>query len=109
MCVTTTDDDGDIADRVEALADWCRGFLAGFAHASVGDDRSAPALSEDSSEILKDFAAIAQAGLDDSEDREEEEGSYMELVEYLRFAALNLYMDNVEGADDASNNPAPVH
>ena len=103
------DDDGDIADRVEALADWCRGFLAGFAHASVGDDRSAPALSEDSSEILKDFAAIAQAGLDDSEDREEEEGSYMELVEYLRFAALNLYMDNVEGADDASNNPAPVH
>jgi uncharacterized protein YgfB (UPF0149 family) len=103
------EDDADIADRVEALADWCKGFLAGFAHASVGEDRSTPRLSEDSNEILKDFAAIARAGLDDSEDSEEEEGSYMELVEYLRFAALNLYMDNVEGAGDGSSRPAPIH
>jgi hypothetical protein len=75
----------------------------------VGEDRSTPRLSEDSNEILKDFAAIARAGLDDSEDSEEEEGSYMELVEYLRFAALNLYMDNVEGAGDGSSRPAPIH
>lgn len=102
-------DDCDITDRVEALADWCKGFLAGFAHTSVGDDRSAPSLSGDSGEILKDFAAIAQASVHDDEDRNEEEGSYLELVEYLRFAALNLYMDNAEGTGDASSRPASVH
>ena len=103
------DDDGDIADRVEALADWCRGFLAGFAHASVGDDRSAPALSEDSSEILKDFAAIAQAGLEEEDDEEDSEASYVELVEYLRFATLNLFMDNSEGTGGAATDQSPIH
>jgi hypothetical protein len=87
------DDETDIADRTAALADWCTGFLAGFAHASVGEDKSAPALSAESSDILRDFAAIAQAGVDEEEDEEESENSYMELLEYLRFAALNVYMD----------------
>ena len=87
------DDETDIADRTEALADWCKGFLAGFAHASVGEDKSAPTLSEDSSDILRDFAAMAEAGVDQEDDEEEAEGSYMELVEYLRFATLNVYMD----------------
>ncbi|HDY81761.1 MAG TPA: hypothetical protein ENH48_02245, partial [Halieaceae bacterium] len=54
-------------------------------------------LSEDSSDILKDFAAIAQAAVDEDEtedeDEDEAEDSYMELVEYLRFAVLNVYMD----------------
>ena len=102
------DDDTDIADRVEALADWCKGFLAGFAYASVGGNR-ASALSEDSSEILKDFAAIAQAGLEEREDEEESESSFMELVEYLRFATLNLFMDNLEQAGEKAADSAPIH
>ena len=103
------DDDTDIADRVEALADWCKGFLAGFAYASVGGNRASSALSEDSSEILKDFAAIAQAGLEEREDEEESESSFMELVEYLRFATLNLFMDNLEQAGEKAADSAPIH
>jgi uncharacterized protein YgfB (UPF0149 family) len=89
------DDDDAIGERTTALADWTRGFLAGFAHMTAGMGKTPVAMSEDSSEILKDFANIAQAGADESEDGDEEEaeGSYMELVEYLRFATLNVYMD----------------
>ena len=71
-------------------------------------DKDASALSEDSGEILKDFAAIAQAGVDDEDSEEELEESYMELVEYLRFAALNVYMDNAMSADTGELHP-PVH
>lgn len=89
------EDDAEIVDRTEAMADWCKGFLGGFAHSSVGADKAAQALSEDTSEILRDFAAIAQAGVDEDDGEEEVENSYMELVEYLRFACLNVFMDGI--------------
>lgn len=103
------DDDTDIAVRVEALAEWCKGFLAGFAHASVGRESAPSALSDDSSEILKDFAEIAQAGFEERGDDEESEGSFMELVEYLRFATLNLFMDNARGAGETPPAPTSMH
>jgi yecA family protein len=99
-------DDSAIADRVEALAEWCKGFLAGFAHARGG---APPALSDDSSEILEDFAAIAQAGLEERDEEEESESSYMELVEYLRFATLNLFMDNALPESGTAASPPPIH
>jgi uncharacterized protein YgfB (UPF0149 family) len=90
------DDDDDISTRTNALAGWCKGFLSGFAH-RAGD--TASVLAEDSSEVLRDFAAIAEAvvegeasdGADDDEGLEE---SYAELVEYVRIAALNVYLDS---------------
>ncbi len=85
------DDNTAIEERTEALAGWCRGFLAGYADASAG-----PAGS-DSSEILRDFAAIAEAGVDPQAEQEESESSLAELVEYLRFAALNVFMDSLPG------------
>jgi uncharacterized protein len=96
------DDSAELAGRTAALAGWCRGFLAGFAQVSAGGDQQPAPLTEDSSEILKDFAAIAQAEVVDEEDDDEEvaENSYAELVEYLRFAALNVYMDTAARAQD---------
>ena len=106
------DDEVDIAERTESMAVWCRGFLAGFAHASAGVDRSQTALPEDSGEILKDFARIAEAAVDDDATEDEAESNYMELVEYLRFAALNVYMDSRSRAEDGGFSPdqgQPVH
>lgn len=105
-------DSVDIGERVAALTCWCRGFLAGFAHVAAASDRPAAALSEDSSEILKDFAAMAEAAVDDDEDEDESEGSYMELVEYIRFAALNIFMDSQARKDERDSPPdrgSPVH
>lgn len=91
------DEGAEIAVRTAELANWCRGFLAGFAQVNQSQ------VAEDSSEILKDFAAIAEAEVDEEADEEESEGSFYDIVEYLRFAALNIYMDSrsrqVEQAD----------
>ena len=103
------DDEVDIAERTGEMAAWCKGFLAGFAHVSVGAEKSPPALSEDSGEILKDFAKISQAVIDDQDSEEELENSYMELVEYLRFAALNVFMDLVSDDPVVTDTPPSIH
>jgi len=88
------DDSVELGARTAALGSWCRGFLAGFADAGAAADQREAALPGSSGEVLKDFAAIAGAALDEDASEEESENSYAELVEYLRFAALNVYMDN---------------
>lgn len=82
------DDETEIETRTTELGNWCNGFLAGFAQVNQRQ------LGQDGSEIMKDFAAIAEAAVDEDAEEDESEGSYMELVEYVRFAALNTYMDS---------------
>ena len=89
------DDAADLASRTAALAGWCRSFLAGYAQGGAMTGAQPDALPGDSSEILRDLAAIAQADLDDIVDDEESERSYAELTEYIRFAALNAYLDTM--------------
>ncbi|MEE4277138.1 MAG: UPF0149 family protein [Halieaceae bacterium] len=88
------EDDLELEQRIAAMAGWCRGFLSGFAEARVNSNAAAKAVATDSAEALKDFAAIAQAASDDKESEpEEREGHYLELLEYLRVAAMNVIMD----------------
>ena len=91
------DDSADIVSRTAALAGWCRSFLAGFIQGSAGGNRQPEALPGDSSEILRDLAAIAEADVQELAEDEESEKSYAELTEYIRFAALNAYADNALG------------
>ena len=95
------DDNTDIEERTSALAGWCRGFLAGFAETSAGPT------GDDSGEILGDFAAIAEAGVDPDADEAESEDSLAELTEYLRIAALNVFMDSLARESDSDARPAP--
>jgi len=89
------DDEEALAVRTEALGDWCAGFLLGFAQQNGKTPAQAGALSADSSEILSDLAVLAEASLGDEDDDEDEaESNYMELVEYVRFAVLNVYTDS---------------
>ena len=68
-------------------------------------------MAADSAEALKDFAAIAQAAVDDDQDPEDAEQDYAEIVEYLRFAALNVVMDSLarREEDGGSEEPGTVH
>jgi uncharacterized protein YgfB (UPF0149 family) len=97
------DDDADIFSRTSALAGWCRSFLAGYARGSASRSSLLDAPPGDSSEILRDLAAIAEADLEELAEDEECERSYAELMEYIRFAALNAYADSVL---DAAGDPA---
>ena len=97
------DDDADLGLRTAALGAWCRGFLAGFADAGAAAEQRESALPGSVGEGLKDFAAIAAAAVDEDASEEESENSYAELVEYLRFAALNVYIDNMVSPRPPSN------
>ena len=55
--------------------------------------------------VLSDIAAMAEAAVDDDESEEDSEGSYMELVEYLRFAVLNVYMDSRQSQQEFLHDP----
>jgi yecA family protein len=93
------DDDSDIAERVAALSQWCHGFLTGFGSAGAKTD-----LSEEARDALQDLAALVQVSVEDDDD--ESEADYMEVIEYVRIAAVALHLEfaAVEPAesDDAS-------
>ncbi len=81
------DDDTSLDSRAEALAAWCRGFLYGF---GLMGERP---LSMQAREILHDFTEIGR--LDPSVKGEEEEGAYVELVEFVRVGAQLLSAESL--------------
>lgn len=86
------DDDAPLAERSEALFDWCRGFLGGFGLAAGKD----PPLSDEGREALEDLARLAAATPEPDGD-EEDEAAYAEIEEFVRVAALLLHGDCVMG------------
>lgn len=87
------DDEDDLVDRTEALADWCQGFVYGLAAGGISEKTELPI---DTKEILLDFIEISRAGhgdmeADDDDDlmaTEEDEQAFVEVVEYVRTAVL---------------------
>lgn len=80
------DDDDPMETRVNALGDWCQGFLVGLTLGGVKDFSPLP---EDAREVANDLVEIARAGTSyDLEGSEEDENAYTELVEYLRVGIL---------------------
>jgi uncharacterized protein YgfB (UPF0149 family) len=98
-------DDELLQLRTAALADWCHGFMHGLV-AAGGADQGAPADAldfPDASEILDDFSEITKAGAS-SDEGEESEWAYVELVEYVRVSVQLIYDETatLRGLPDAS-------
>jgi len=74
------DDAEPLEQRVEALGEWCQGFLGGLGLAGIDPDR----LEGDVAEFVRDLAAIAQATLERDANAERAERDFVELVEFLR-------------------------
>ena len=81
-------DEAPLAERSQALGQWCHGFLAGFGLISGN-----AALSAEAMEVLQDLASIAQIE-GDLEEAEDAESDYMEVTEYLRVAPLLLFVES---------------
>lgn len=81
-----SDEDADVDEQVDCLAQWSQGFLTGFGYAG----RAQQTLPNDVQEVLQDLAAFAQAELDDHQDPDNEL-LYLELVEHAKVAALTVY------------------
>lgn len=76
--------------RVEALGEWCRGFLAGLGQAGL--PKGWPESTE-VREALRDLDRIAATEVELSGDDEEDERDLAELLEFVRFAALMVADD----------------
>jgi len=78
-------DEAPVEERIEALAQWCQGFLLGLTAGGVTELEKMPG---DSGEILRDFVEISRAGSFALEGGEEDENSFHQLLEYVRTGVL---------------------
>lgn len=94
------DDEDEIENRLTCLGLWSQGFLAGFALV----EKRVEETSELVNDALNDLAAIAQVGLNDDEDWDESvEEDYTQLVEYIRLAAMNIFIEYAVEANHDQN------
>jgi len=86
-----------IADRTEALASWCRGFMFGLLH---NDAFAIEQLPGEAEEIARDFLAFADAESGDNPS-EDDERALMEIEEYIRVGVQlifeELYAEHPDG------------
>ena len=77
------DDEHVLADRVQALADWCAGVVLGFGLASGH-------IRPDEVELIEHLQDVAAVEFEPSDDDEEGEESYQELYEFVRLIPVSL-------------------
>lgn len=81
------DDEASLVQRVDALGEWCYGFLNGF---GVGEGAAIRPLSDECREVLEDMSKISQITVEEDTD-EADETALMELVEYVRVGAMMIF------------------
>ena len=80
------DESAALSERIDALFDWCRGFLSGLA---LVPER--PALSPEAKEAFDDLAGIAAFSVDEDE---QDEDALIEIAEFVRVAVLLIHGDS---------------
>lgn len=83
------EDGRPLAERADALVEWCRGFLGGLGLAGAGTQRP---LSDDGQEILRDLGTIAGSRFSYGDD-DEDENALAEVLEFVRVGVLLLYVE----------------
>ena len=88
-------EDESLETRVDAMAKWTQGYLAGFGVAC-------PKLAETSEEVqeaIDDMADIANLGVGDA-DAEELESAWLEVFEYLRVSVILCFSELGKGPQE---------
>ncbi|MDX1756846.1 MAG: UPF0149 family protein [Marinobacter sp.] len=83
------DDDYELAQRLQALSAWIRGFLEGMALEAGSALGSAPA---EIRELIEDLVAISQVS-EAEDDGEDSEHQLLEITEYVRLGALAVFTE----------------
>ncbi|AYA02504.1 YecA family protein [Acinetobacter sp. WCHAc010034] len=79
------DDEHSLAERVQALADWCAGVVLGFGLASGH-------LRAEEQELIEHLQDVASVEFEEADDDDEGEESYQELYEFVRLIPVSLSM-----------------
>lgn len=99
------EDDVNIEERARALSQWCQGFLYGLGTTRMIDAEKMPKSID---EILLDFTSIGRADVATSDNTEEDEESYTEVVEYVRAAVQLIHDELAEVRDGHALDVAPA-
>jgi uncharacterized protein len=76
-----------LVERVQALMNWCTGFLFGL---HLEKPFATQQLDTEMQAFLQDISAISQLALP-NQDEDNDEQDYMHIVEYVRMGILTLY------------------
>lgn len=86
------DDNSGLYARVEALSNWCQGFLFGLSQGGLTDPDGLPG---DLPEIVKDIVEISRAESYELDDDAQDEKDFMELIEFVR-VSVQLFIDEMQ-------------
>ncbi len=100
------EDEEPLAERTEALAQWCQGFLYGLGAGSIQDPAQLPG---EVGEIVRDFVEISRAGIGTEGPDDSDENAYAELVEFVRVGVQLLFEELAEARAPAPPSAAPLH
>jgi yecA family protein len=99
-------DEEPMEARLQALGDWCQGFMAGLA---MGGLKSIDDLTDEAGEFARDTLEIARAGTSyDLDDEDEDENALTELIEYVRVGVLLVY-EELQPVETSSIPRYPLH
>jgi uncharacterized protein len=99
-------DSAPLAERTQALAQWCQGFLYGLGAGRIPD---ASLLPGEVGEVVRDFIEITRAGLEGEAEDESSENAYVELVEFVRVGVQLLFEELAAARAPALPSGAPLH
>jgi len=94
------DDDITLERRTVSLSQWCQGFLYGF---STGGAVRTETLPDAVNEVLRDLTHISRAIADVGEAGEQEEESYVEVLEYVRVGVQLVHDELATGFDPGAD------
>jgi len=80
------DEDAKLSQRAEALSQWCQGFLVALKMAGIE-----AGFTDESRQVFERFSEIATIDFEAIDFEEEDEKTYFEITEYVRFATLLFY------------------
>ncbi|MDH3355735.1 MAG: UPF0149 family protein [Chromatiales bacterium] len=102
------DDERDFEERVDAVAEWCQGYLFGLSRGGLPDTAR---LSDETNEFLQDMLSISRAENFELDGDEEDESALHEIIEYLR-AGVMVVHDELQPATPAPpvmSDPSQLH
>lgn len=83
------DDNLPLSDRVDALCFWCRGYLSGLGLVGLTTEDMENATIK---ELVQDLSYIAHVKME-TDESEDDESNYVELVEFVRVAVQNIQVE----------------
>ncbi|WP_318476403.1 YecA/YgfB family protein [Photobacterium leiognathi] len=83
------DDDEPLTVRADALTEWVNSFISGLGLMDLQKNQ----LSEAVTEALADLQDIAQLGVDEDDDMEEQAALFEQVVEHVRMCVLSCHSE----------------